>query len=100
MISFKKGIFVLTACFASIATVNAAQISQQNTKQWNFSGSLGFYHINTMLNDDGDTFLNRLSIEKLFRQRDQSSVGLELGVQSGNQSRLGMSDLSITHNFC
>ena len=59
---------------------------------WVFSGSLGFYKIDQMLKEDGQTFFSRLSIEKIIYNKNEKSIGLEVGMQNGNQSRLGMTD--------
>lgn len=64
---------------------------KKNTS-WIFSGSMGFYKINNMLEKDGESFFTRLSVEKIFAEKHNNLIGLEIGVQSGNQARLGMTD--------
>lgn len=88
---FKKGILVSGLMLLTTGLTHASVISPQNPS-WIFSGSLGFYKVQDMLKKDGDTFFSRLSAEKIVLEKNNNTFGLEVGIQSGNQARLGMTD--------
>jgi len=102
MFLIKKGLAALSLCCLSVSATYAAShlpaksispmVDVSLNTPWIFSGAMGFTQLDDMLNKDGQTFFTRLSAEKIFYQREENSLGFEVGVQTGLQGRLGMSD--------
>jgi len=67
-----------------------ASSAASSARLWSFTGSLGFTDYAHMYQSDGQTILGRFDIGRTLFARDQSTFGLEVGVQNGNDMRLSV----------
>lgn len=93
-----RSLVKLTSCallFGAAMTYFSQALAQPKPCPWIFSGSVGYGLFLDMYKNDGQTALGRFSVGKEVFKSDEMafgseiSLGLELGVQTGNSMRLG-----------
>lgn len=81
---------VLTALLASLpCCVFSGTMGSIHKDQgpWSVLGSMGYTNYQSMYHDDGQTALGRFAIQRMIGRFNAQSLGVELGVQSGNTMR-------------
>lgn len=97
---------MISICFRRISTlvfklclgmfvVNTACLSQSISYPWTVSASLGYADFLKVHEGDQQTALGRFAIGRDIVRKGPFLFGLELGLQSGNQMRLKMTDEEI-----
>lgn len=93
-----RSLVKLTSCallLGATITYFSQALAQPKPCPWIFSGSVGYGLFLDMYKNDGQTALGRLSVGKEVFKSDEMafgseiSLGLELGVQTGNSMRPG-----------
>lgn len=81
----------LAATFAASAggyTPSPAPVMPIEESSWHYGIGIGFTNFDGMMLKDGQSVVGRLSIAKDIKQYNDFTFGVELGMQTGNQSRL------------
>lgn len=77
------------SCMFCGAAFGASAVSSAS-ELWQISAGMGYTHYNDASSNDGNTVFGRLALDMTPWHRDRLTTGLELGVQSGNQMKLGV----------
>ncbi|KTC96813.1 hypothetical protein [Legionella feeleii] len=68
---------------------------KRELKPWSITGSLGYTDYQNMYKADGQTGIGRFALGRDLLIYKQWIVGLEIGIQNGNDMRLGVSQATL-----
>lgn len=83
-----------TLCLTLVITAKAFSIPPPNFP-WSIGGYIGFENTQDMFENDGHTAMGRFSINRSLFYWGRTSVGVEAGIQSGNQMRLDITKANL-----
>src|SRR5579862_1725761 len=93
----KAGAMILGCAlsFNAFACAGAYKDAVVECHPWSVIGGLGYTSYNDSYSGDGQTPLGRFAIARDIGNYNPFHFGLELGVQSGNQMRLDISENTL-----
>lgn len=80
---------ILGAAMAVVSSVVVAAMPIKNTN-WSYGGAGGLVFYDDMIENDGQTIVGRLFLARQIAQKNALNLGIEFGVQTGNDGRLSM----------